>query len=366
VWDRATSVSERSDFQEVEDTVLDGHFWQQVRYILQFTKPIYIMIRFADTNRPVIGEVYEQMYNMLGQIKDIVQPKDAILYDHIHKLVVKRWDNLNVPLHALAYVLTPKYYSSSWLAQPAPRGGERRKPHTDPKVQIGYMLALDKLVHDEEECAQVRSELSKYISEHGVFGNLHATKDRHRLGAIEWWNMYGSPAKTLHKLAVKVLSQVINTSSVERCWSTYSFIHSVKRNNLNADRAESLVYVHYNLRLLSHYCDAEGNAFCKRDMTWDNNREETNLHDGTIVLERLEEELLSDHDGDHIPGGDMPPPSTTRVLDSSILPLSAQRPLSHGGHSVVGRVPRSLPPVPTLIQRSREKKLEVSRGKRKT
>jgi hypothetical protein len=155
--------------------------------------------------------------------------------------VVKRWDNLNVPLHALAYVFTPKHYSSSWLAQPAPEGGERRKPHTDPEVQNGYMLALDKLVPDEEECAQVRSELSKYISQHGVFGNLHATKDRDRLGIIEWWNMYGSSAKTLHKLAVKVLSHVVNTSSAERCWSTYSFIHSVKRNSLNADRAESLV-----------------------------------------------------------------------------------------------------------------------------
>ena len=87
------------------DTVLDGHFWQQVRYILQFTKPIYIMIRFADTDRLVIREVYEQMDSMQGQIKDIVEPKDVILYDHIHKLVVKRWDNLNVPLHALAYVL---------------------------------------------------------------------------------------------------------------------------------------------------------------------------------------------------------------------------------------------------------------------
>jgi hypothetical protein len=108
----------------VEDTALDGHFWQQVRYILQFNKPIYILIRSADTDRSVIREVYEQMDSMLGQIKDIVQPKDVILYDHIHKLVVKRWDNLNVPLHALAYVLTPKYYSSSWLAQPAPGVGK--------------------------------------------------------------------------------------------------------------------------------------------------------------------------------------------------------------------------------------------------
>ena len=54
---------------------------------------------------------------------------------------------------------------------------ELGKDHTNPEVQNGYMLALDKLVLDEEECAQVRSELSKYISEHGVFGNLHATKD---------------------------------------------------------------------------------------------------------------------------------------------------------------------------------------------
>jgi hypothetical protein len=46
----ATSAYERSDFQEVEDIVLDDHFWQQVWYILQFTKPIYSMIQFVDTN----------------------------------------------------------------------------------------------------------------------------------------------------------------------------------------------------------------------------------------------------------------------------------------------------------------------------
>jgi hypothetical protein len=103
-----------------------------------------------------------------------------------------------------------------------------------------------------------------------------------------------------------------------------------------------------------------------KEMNWDNNPKETNLEDGAIVLERLEEELLGDRDGDHIPGGDMPPPSTSDVPNSTMLPLSSQSPLSRGGHSTVGRVPRSLPPVPTSLQRSRDKKLEVSRGKRKT
>ena len=74
------------------------------------------------------------------------------------------------------------------------------------------MLALDNLVPEEEECAQVRSELSKYINEHGIFGNLHATNDQDRLSSTEWWNMYGSSTTYLHKLVVRVLSQVVNTS----------------------------------------------------------------------------------------------------------------------------------------------------------
>ena len=43
------------------------------------------MIQFADTDQSIIREVYEQMDTMLGQIKDIVEPKDAILYEHIKK-----------------------------------------------------------------------------------------------------------------------------------------------------------------------------------------------------------------------------------------------------------------------------------------
>ena len=96
------------------------------------------MIRFVVTDKPVIGEVYEQMDIMLGQIKDIVESKDPTLYDHIHTHVIKRWEHLNVLLHALAYVLTPKYYSPSWLAKPTPESGVKTKPHTDPEVQVRY------------------------------------------------------------------------------------------------------------------------------------------------------------------------------------------------------------------------------------
>jgi hypothetical protein len=134
-WDDLSSDKEGA--LAVKNTVLDSQFWTQVRYVLQFTKPIYNMIKFSDSDRPIIGEVYEQMDTMLGLIKDIVEPKDVDLYNLIRVEVEKRWEMLNIPLHALAYVLTPKYYHISWLSTPAPGGGTKKKPHQDPEVQAG-------------------------------------------------------------------------------------------------------------------------------------------------------------------------------------------------------------------------------------
>ena len=129
---------------------------------------------------------------------------------------------------ALTYILMPKYYSPSWLGQLAPGAGVRIKPQTDPEVQEGYMKVLDKLVPDREEFARLHLELGKYFSCTGNFGSFHATKDKDRFDALTWWESYGSMG-LLPKLAKKVLSQVVNTSSAKRCWSTYSFIHEKKQ-----------------------------------------------------------------------------------------------------------------------------------------
>jgi hypothetical protein len=54
----------------------------------------------------------------------------------------------------------------------------------------------------------------------------------------------------LQSLSTRILSQVPSSSSTERNWSTYGFIHFVKRNRLGLQKAEDLVYVHSNLRLV--------------------------------------------------------------------------------------------------------------------
>ncbi|GJR38872.1 hypothetical protein Tco_1214556 [Tanacetum coccineum] len=55
----------------------------------------------------------------------------------------------------------------------------------------------------------------------------------------------------LQALAFRVLDQPTSSSCSERNWSTYSFVNSLRRNKLTPKRAEDLVFVHNNLRLLS-------------------------------------------------------------------------------------------------------------------
>ena len=54
--DKAAKIVDRQGFEHVEETAFDPLFWACVREILNFTKPIYHIIHFSDTDKPVIGE----------------------------------------------------------------------------------------------------------------------------------------------------------------------------------------------------------------------------------------------------------------------------------------------------------------------
>lgn len=61
--------------------------------------------------------------------------------------------------------------------------------------------------------------------------------------------MHGDGAPELKDLTMCLLSQIASSSAAERNCSTYSFIHSIKRNKLTSKRAEKLVAVHSALCL---------------------------------------------------------------------------------------------------------------------
>ena len=65
--------------------------------------------------------------------------------------------------------------------------------------------------------------------------------------------MFGGDAPHLQKLAIRILSQTASSSGCERNWSVFERIHTKRRNRLEHQRLNDLVYVHYNLRLQNRY-----------------------------------------------------------------------------------------------------------------
>jgi hypothetical protein len=130
-------------------------------------------------------------------------------------------------------------------------GGRRKAPNKDNEVANGFRTTISKICSDLMELAELKNQFTSFITGSGAFGNVNALVDRGTMTPIAWWGYYGAQTPELQTLASRVLSQVCSSSTIERNWSTYGFIHSVKRNRLQSAKAEDLVYIHSNLRLIS-------------------------------------------------------------------------------------------------------------------
>jgi hypothetical protein len=293
-WVKQGDENTRVTGSLVVDTIRSEDFWDDVEFILRMTKPIFLMIKFCDGEGPKMGEVYEKMDNMLGEIKDVMmQSKYDDLYPLVQAIVQTRWEKMTIPLHCLAFALSPRFYDRNYLSVLAP-GGERRKPpNKDKEVVAGVFEAFKRILESKEEDTMFREQFAKFHMKKGLFAMEAAQIDAVTMDAIDWWSSYGSETPELAEVAIRVLSQPISSSSAERNWSTYSYIHSVKRNRLNTKRADKLVFIHSNIRLQSRFSESYNKGPTKK---WDVDPENDYLEGPTtryedMQFEDLEEEI---------------------------------------------------------------------------
>ena len=100
--------------------------------------------------------------------------------------------------------------------------------------------------HQGQPCSSHFANLNGPFNKHDAKEYL---KDLGQEDHIGWWRMHGDDALEIKHLAIQLLSQIASSSAAKRNWSTYSFIHSIKRNRLTSRRAKKLVAVHSALRL---------------------------------------------------------------------------------------------------------------------
>ena len=96
---------------------------------------------------------------------------------------------------------------------------------------------------------EVMVEMTEYEEHLGPYSPEEAPDIREaNLQPHQWWSRVGGEA--LPKIAKRVLALMCSTSSCEHNWNMYSFVHNKSRNRLGTKKAEDLVYIYTNTRLL--------------------------------------------------------------------------------------------------------------------
>ncbi|XP_057800087.1 uncharacterized protein LOC131015682 [Salvia miltiorrhiza] len=238
----------------VKEKLLDDGWWDSVDYILRFTEPIYSMLRICDTDKPCLHLVYGMWDTMIVKVKRVIfehemksDLEESSFWNVVCNVLEDRWSKSNTQLHCLAHSLNPRCITEDWIKEHP----YLQTPNHDADIVKMTKNCIKRLFPDAETRTAVTLEFANFFGCFEEFGDEDSIRDRLKLDPLKWWVAYGIGAPHLRPLAVRLLGQVSSSSCCERNWSTYSFIHSTKRNRITVERAEDLVYVHSNLRLLS-------------------------------------------------------------------------------------------------------------------
>lgn len=247
------------------------------------------MLRRSDTDEPCLHMIYEWWDTMIEKVKVAIYRQEGKEHDEhshfykvVHNILVSRWTKSTSPLHCMAYSLNPRYYSMEYL-HGAPN---RIPPHQDSEISKERKECLKKYFANEDERRSVNEEFASFSACLEEFSSSDSINDRGKMKPMKWWVVHGSSTPNLQKLALKLLGQPCSSSCCERNWSTYKFIYSLRRNKIAPQRAEDLVYVHNNLRLLSRLTpqykggemwDIGGDDFDSMDMVNEGMLEVANL-----------------------------------------------------------------------------------------
>eukprot|EP00253_Pinus_taeda_P002946 PITA_02946 len=163
-WRKTNQVASK----RVKDTMLDNAWWERVDLLIQIMDPIIYLLRFADTDQPILGE-----------------------------------DKNCTPLHCLAHSLNPKYYNHEWLNG----GPSHRFPLLmDGEISQGRKDAFRRVFQDRTLLDEVEDAFAEFSTGAGRFVGYDLIRDRGAKKPYSWWENHGATSPPLQQLAIRLLS----------------------------------------------------------------------------------------------------------------------------------------------------------------
>ena len=99
-------------------------------------------------------------------------------------------------------------------------------------------------------CATVNAQLALYRGKKGIFARDWVMESAREMPAYMWWDQNGGSVPELQSFARMILAQPASASICERINSEFEFVKDRRRNRLSHAKANVLVGLFHNLRLL--------------------------------------------------------------------------------------------------------------------
>eukprot|EP00253_Pinus_taeda_P026300 PITA_26300 len=186
-----------------------------------------------DGEKLAMGYIYEGMDRAKEAIKTFYKGNES-KYLPIWQIIDSRRDKqLYSPLHAAGAYLNPSLFYN-----------KRSSIQRDPEVTRGVMICIEKMFPNQDIQDKINIQRDMYKEASGMFGFSSSQHLKTRKCLVtHWWIDCGTEAPQLQEFSIRVLSQPYSASSCE-CGQCL-------RNRLEHERLEKLVFIYYNLRMLT-------------------------------------------------------------------------------------------------------------------
>ena len=218
----------------------DG-FWNTCENFLYMVIPVVKALRVFDGKAPAMGMAWKVMHDLQTHIRGFSKPPFRLspeLAANAMGTFENRWRLMLNDLHWAGAMLNPVLRSWAPLHE-----------HENSRTILNRVLR--RLTPDQDTYVQILHQYQDFLENRGPFADS-TDPNMHAAPLHEWWDAMGGGAKALQTIARRILAQVCSASACERNWSMYSYVHNKSRNRLKHSRAEDLVYIYTNSRLIRH------------------------------------------------------------------------------------------------------------------
>lgn len=304
----------------VKNTILEGIFWHRCRNYKHMVEDVLIALRLFDGREPAMGRAWHAMNNLKKHILRLREPPFSLprgIADELEDNFTNRWEMMTTDLHHAGALLNPYLRDVPEIQE----NGDAKRALNRVFRRLGEPLGID--------FNELMAEMEEYEERTGPYSAYEAPDIREaHMQPHQWWHRVGGRA--LPKLAMRVLSLTCSASSCERNWSMYSFVHNKTRNRLGVKKAEALVYIYANSRLLRQRAGAdplrwyENNIFSEdSDASEANSSDSEDDEDGDDAdgyeLLRGEDLWRGRDERDEGPRDQQPPQNDPRARDTRVF-----------------------------------------------